>query len=147
MAWPWSGANVSGCTSFSPTFRSLLPKYPTGDPDYRILKRQRSPYTHYYFYIRDEVLGPMALWVGSLLPFPTDFIHGHHFIEAELRREGVRFRQDDNGFLGTDNPPALQAAADRLSSELIRKRLDYGTLVLEPKFSQKDRSAIRWRRA
>ena len=50
-----------------PTFRSLLPKYPTGDPDYRILKRQRSPYTHYYFYIRDEVLGPMALCVGSPL--------------------------------------------------------------------------------
>ena len=24
-----------------PTFGSLLPKYPTGDPDYRILKRQR----------------------------------------------------------------------------------------------------------
>ena len=64
-----------------PTFRSLLPKYPTGDPDYRILKRQRSPCTH-YFYIRDEVLGPMALCVGSFLPFPTtDSIHGHHFID------------------------------------------------------------------
>jgi hypothetical protein len=47
----------------------------------------------------------------AFLPFPTtDSLHGHHFIEAELRREGVRFRQDDNGLLGTDNPPALQAA-------------------------------------
>jgi len=25
-----------------PTFRSVLPKYPTGDPDYRILKRNWS---------------------------------------------------------------------------------------------------------
>ena len=41
---------------------------------------------------------------------------------------------------------ALQAAADRLSSETIRKRLDYWTLVLGPKFSKKDRAAIPLRR-
>src|SRR2546425_3974514 len=45
------------------TFRSATPKYPTADPDYRILSRQRCRYTHYYFYIRDEVLGPLALCV------------------------------------------------------------------------------------
>ena len=44
-----------------PTFRSLSPKFPIDDPDYRILKRCWSRYTHYYFYIRDEVLGPMAM--------------------------------------------------------------------------------------
>jgi hypothetical protein len=38
------------------TFRSTLPKYPTADPNYRILAKQRSRFTHYYFYIRDEVL-------------------------------------------------------------------------------------------
>jgi hypothetical protein len=42
-------------------FRVAMPKYPTADPDYRILSRQRSRYTHYYFHIRDPVLGPMAL--------------------------------------------------------------------------------------
>jgi len=41
---------------------------------------------------------------------------------------------------------ALQAAADRLSSDMIRKRLDYWTLVLGPKFSKKDRAAISLRR-
>jgi hypothetical protein len=50
-----------------PTFRSAAPKYPPADPDYRILSRQRCRYTHYYFYIRDEVLGPLALCVGSFL--------------------------------------------------------------------------------
>jgi hypothetical protein len=39
------------------TFRSTVPRFPTADPDYRILARQRSRFTHYYFYIRDEVLG------------------------------------------------------------------------------------------
>src|SRR6266404_6349206 len=46
-------------------FRVAMPKYPTADPDYRILTRQRSRHTHYYFYIRDQVLGAMALRVGS----------------------------------------------------------------------------------
>ena len=126
-----------------PTFRSLSPKFPTDDPDYRILQRNRSRYTHYYFYIRDEVLGPMVMCAGSFLPFQTTYyINGHHFIAGELQRQGVRFRKDDNAFLWTDNPQALQTAADRLSTEIIRKRLDYWTLVLGPKFSNKDRAAI-----
>jgi len=33
------------------TFRSTAPKYPTTDPNYRILNRERSRFTHYYFYI------------------------------------------------------------------------------------------------
>ncbi len=126
-----------------PTFRSLPPKYPTDDPDYRILRRNRSRYTHYYFYIRDEVLGPMVMCAGSFLPFQTtSSINGPPFIAGELQRQRVRFRKDDNAFLWTDNPQALPAAAARLSAEVIRKRLDYWTLVLGPKFSNKDRAAI-----
>lgn len=126
-----------------PTFRSVPPKFPTDDPDYRILNRSRSRYTHYYFSIRDEVLGPMAMCVGSYLPFQTTYyLNGHHFIAGELQRRGVRFRKDDNAFLWVSDREALQAAADRLSPEVIRKRLDYWTLVLGPKFSKKDRAAI-----
>jgi len=36
----------------------------------------------------------------------------------------------------------LQAAADRLSPEIIRKRLDYWTLILGPKFSAKERKKL-----
>lgn len=130
-----------------PTFRSVPPKFPTEDPDYRILQRRRSRYTHYYFYIRDEVLGPMVLCVGSFLPFQTRYwINGHHFIAGELQRQGVRFHKDDNAFLWVPDPQALQTAADHLSAERIRKRLDYWTLVLGPKFSKKDRAAIALRR-
>lgn len=126
-----------------PTFRSLLPKYPTEDPDYRILRRHRSRYTHYYFYIRDKVLGPLVMCVGSFLPFQTTYyLNGHHFLEGELQRRGVQYRKDDNAFLWVSDPEALQEAADSLSPELIRERLDYWTLVLGPKFSRKDRAAI-----
>jgi hypothetical protein len=51
-----------------PKFGVRVPKYPTDDPNYRIVARQRSRYTHYYFYIRDEVLGPLVMCVGSFLP-------------------------------------------------------------------------------
>jgi hypothetical protein len=39
-------------------FRVAMPKYPTADSDYRIVAKQRSRYTHDYFYIRDPLLGP-----------------------------------------------------------------------------------------
>jgi len=63
------------------SFRSSAPQFPSEAPDYRILRRQRSRFTHYYFYIRDEVLGPMVVCVSSFLPFQTTYyLNGHHFI-------------------------------------------------------------------
>jgi hypothetical protein len=124
-------------------FRVAMPKYPTADPDYRIVSKQRSRYSHYYFYIRDQVLGPIALCVGAFLPFSiTYYLNGHHFIEQQLRSAGIEFRKNDNAFLWVANAPALQAAADALSAQLIRTRLDYWTLIVGPKFSKKDRQAI-----
>ena len=71
-------------------FRISVPKYPTQDPHHRILARQRSRYTHYYFYIRDEVLGPMVMRAGSFFPFQTTYyLNGHSFIEQELTRAQV----------------------------------------------------------
>lgn len=124
-------------------FRVAMPKYPSADPNYRIVARQRSRYTHYYFYIRDQVLGPIALCVGSFLPFSiTYYLNGHHFIEQRLRNAGIQFRKDDNAFLRVADVQALQTAADALSPKLIRPRLDYWTLIVGPKFSKKDRQAI-----
>src|SRR6202045_190995 len=126
-----------------PTFRVTVPKYPTKDPNYRILARQRSRFTHYYFYIRDETLGPMVMRVASFLPFQTTYyLNGHSFIEQELNRAQIGFRKTDNAFLAVDDVAALQAAADRLSPEIIRKRLDYWTLILGPKFSTKERKLL-----
>ena len=126
-----------------PTYRVSLPKYPSKDPHYRILAHQRSRFTHYYFYIRDEVLGPMVLLVASFFPFQTAYyLNGHSFIEQELKRAGIGFRKHDNAFLGVDDAAALQGAADRLSPEIIRKRLDYWTLILGPKFSKKERAQL-----
>jgi len=82
------------------TFRSMEPKFKTADPDYRILKKTRSRFTHYYFYIFDEELGAMVLRVASFLPFQiTCYLNAHHFMERELFRKGIKYRMNDNAFL------------------------------------------------
>ena len=129
------------------TFRSTAPRFPTADPHYRILARQRSRFTHYYFYIEDEVLGSMAMRVASFFPFQTTYyLNGHNFIEQELNRDKVSFRKNDNAFLAVSDPQALQAGADRFTAEVIGKRLDYWTLVLGPKFSKRERAQMNLRR-
>ena len=130
------------------TFRSAAPKYPTADPDYRILSTQRSRFTHYYFYIRDEILGPMVIRVATFLPFQTTYyLNGHSFMEGELKRNKITYRKDDNAFTSVADPAALQAAADRLTPEVIRKSLDYWTLIVGPKFSKSEQKAMNLRRA
>src|SRR6202165_5091837 len=125
------------------TFRVTVPKYPTQDPNYRILAQQWSRFTHYYFYIRDEILGPILIRVASFFPFhATYWLNGHSFMEQELKRDKVGFHKNDNAFLEVDDVTALQAAADRLNPQIIRKQLDYWTLILGPKFSKKERSQM-----
>lgn len=125
------------------TFRISVPKYPTQDPNHRILAHQRSRFTHYYFYIRDEVLGPIVMRVASFFPFhATYWLNGHSFMEQELNRHQIGFHKNDNAFLAVDDVAALQAAADRLNPEIIRKRLDYWTLIFGPKFSKRERSQM-----
>ena len=125
------------------TFRITVPKYPTQDPNHRILAVQRSRFTHYYFYIRDQVLGPIIVRVASFFPFhATYWLNGHSFIERELERQGIGFHKNDNAFLAADDVEALQAAADRLSPAIILKQLDYWTLILGPKFSKQQRGQM-----
>src|SRR6059058_2256387 len=101
------------------TFRISMPKFPTKDPNHRILAHQRSRFTHYYFYIRDAVLGPIIVRVASFFPFQAAYwLNGHSFIEQELQRKQIGFRKNDNAFLAVDDVKTLQAAADRLSKEI-----------------------------
>jgi hypothetical protein len=125
------------------TFRISVPKYPTRDPNHRILAHQRTRFTHYYFYIRDEVLGPIVIRLASFFPFhATYYLNGHSFIEQELNRRNIGFHKNDNAFLAVEDVAALQAAANRLSPQIIRKQLNYWTLILGPKFSQRERSQM-----
>jgi hypothetical protein len=81
--------------------------------------------------------------VASFFPFhATYWLNGHSFIERELIKTGIDFHKNDNAFLAAHDVAALQAAADRLSPQIIRKQLDYWTLILGPKFSKKERGQM-----
>ncbi len=124
------------------TFAIRHPKFPTEDPNYRILRKQRARYTHYYFYILDPIAGAMVLRIASFLPFTlTGFLNGHEFIEQELLKQGVAFKKDDNRFVSVADSAALQQAADNLSGAKLQERLDYWAGILGPKFSAKERQA------
>ncbi len=110
------------------TFVSYTPRYPPsgGDPGYRLLHPARKRFLHYYCYVVDPVLGPMSLRVGSFLPFTLAvFLNGHSFLAQELTRLGVRFRKDDNAFVAVDDVAALEAAAERLTPQVIEQRCAY----------------------
>jgi hypothetical protein len=106
------------------------------------VRKTRSLYTHYYFYIVDAVAGPMVLRVGSFLPFSvTAYLNGHNFIARALSGQGIKFVKDDNRFLSVAEPAKLQAAADQLDGQTLQQRIDYWTLIVAPKFSAKERAA------
>jgi hypothetical protein len=124
------------------TFRILQPKFASADPNYQLVRKQRSLYTHYYFYIVDAVAGPMVLRVGSFLPFSvTAYLNGHNFIERELVGQGIKFVKEDNRFVSVADPVKLQAVADRLDGRTLQQRIDYWTFIVAPKFSAKERTA------
>ena len=126
----------------------LVSRYPGGPEDYPILRCYRSRFRFYYFYIRDEVLGAMIVRMGTFIPFEASYyLNGHNYVECELRKAGVDYRKDDNAFLAVSDAAALQAAADRLSAELIQKRLNYWTVAVGPKFSKRDRLSAKLERS
>ena len=53
--------------------RQLVARVPGGPADYPILHRHRARYRYYNFYLRDEVLGPMALAMGTFIPFEASY--------------------------------------------------------------------------
>ena len=127
-----------------PTFRLVTPKYPTQDPNHQFVHRHTSRYTFYYFYLVDSEMGPMALRIGTFLPFPvTAYLNGHWVIERELQRRGIAYRMDDNSFVSVEDPKALQAISDAMTAQEIQARVDHWTFVLGPKFSKKERAAGR----
>ncbi|HXG95243.1 MAG TPA: hypothetical protein VNN73_23100 [Blastocatellia bacterium] len=86
--------------------------------------------------------------MGTFIPFEASYyLNGHHYIERELLKGGMKYRKDDNAFLSVEDPEALQAATRRLSGELIRKRLEYWTFVLGPKFTRADRREAKLHRS
>src|SRR5438876_740173 len=50
-----------------------LPVRQPDGSDYPILHKHRSRYRFYYFYLRDQVLGPMVIRLGTFIPFEASY--------------------------------------------------------------------------
>jgi hypothetical protein len=56
---------------------------------------RQSRFTHYYFYIRDEVLGPIVVRMASFFPFhATCWLNDRSFMEQELKRKQIGFSKN-----------------------------------------------------
>ena len=68
----------------------------------------------------------------SLFAFPDgERVDGLGGIDQEFVEPTMRRRAGINAFLAVADPAALQAAADQLSPDIIRRRLHYGTTSTE----------------
>ena len=79
------------------------PKYPTEDPNHRILAHPAQPL--HPLLLLHPGRGPGARWScawRTFFPFQTTYwLNGHSFIERELKRLDICFRKDDNAFLAS----------------------------------------------
>ena len=64
------------------TFRISVPKYPTQDPNHRILAHQTSRFTHYYFYIRDRSPRADRHPRGVVFPVPRHLLAQRPFLHG-----------------------------------------------------------------
>ena len=86
----------------SRTFISYPPRRPAqgGGADYRHIGTGRKRFLHYYWYVRDPVMGPMSLRVATYLPFTiTCYLNGHDFLAGALHQAGISSYQADNALL------------------------------------------------
>jgi hypothetical protein len=124
----------------------VKPKYPVGDPTWRIVAAQRSRYTHLYFYIIDDVLGPFSMRIGAYLPFyATYYLNGHDIIAPMLAAEDVRFRMKENASVKQyekDNTfLRIETCSNNLKDFRQKKSLEYLPEVAEKLQAVNDRFA------
>jgi hypothetical protein len=76
-----------------------------------VTRVQWSRFAQYYFYIRDEVLGPIVMRVASSFPFRTSYyLNGHSFIEQQTAQQQIRHRFFAKS--ATQCSPALKEVRD-----------------------------------
>ena len=100
---------VEPCESFS--------LRPNGETKRVELVRRRRKCSFFYFYFVDREFGLMHVRLQSWIPFDVQVcLNGRLYLAVQLRREGIRFDQYDNGFTSIGDLPRAQAILNRLAS-------------------------------
>jgi hypothetical protein len=70
--------------------------------------------SHYYFYVRDPLSGPVSVRLQSWLPFSMHVcLNGHEWLAQLLARYGIAFEQRDNCFVDVGDVDRAQALLER----------------------------------
>jgi hypothetical protein len=70
--------------------------------------------SHYYFYVRDPLYGPLSIRLQSWLPFTMHVcLNGREWLANVLARQGIGFEQRDNCFVDLADVDRAQALFDR----------------------------------
>lgn len=98
--------------------------------------------SHYYFYVRDPLYGPLSVRLQTWLPFSMHVcLNGREWLANLLAQEGIAFEQRDNCFVNVADVAGAQRLFDRqqrtdwngLLNRLVRKwHPAHRTLFPEP---------------
>jgi hypothetical protein len=121
------------------TFRVVRPNRSDCDPE-NYLAKVRKPFTQYYFYIHDEILGNMSIRIASYLPFKvTVYLNGHSYIERYLKghsKKKALYKKRENAFLNIKDIDLLIEAKERFTPQLIKSRINYWLKIIGPRLEK-----------
>ena len=121
------------------TFRVARPNRKDCDPD-NFLAKTRKPYTQYYFYINDQILGNLCIRIASYLPFKvTVYLNEHSYIERFLinkhGKKGI-YKKRDNAFLNIKDSSSIIEAKEKFTADLIKERINHWLDIIGPKLER-----------
>jgi hypothetical protein len=102
------------------TFRTEKRRNPETGARYPWIVAATALVNQYYLYGQDVDFGPFFIKFSSYFPYGARLcLNGHHWAQRQAQAAGIAFTELDNGFVGCENPAALQRICDRLSAAKI----------------------------
>ncbi|HSS23810.1 MAG TPA: hypothetical protein VLL82_05270 [Mycobacterium sp.] len=102
------------------TFRTEKRRNPETGARYPWIVAATALVNQYYLYGQDVDFGPFFIKFSSYFPYGARLcLNGHHWAQRQAQAAGLAFCELDNGFVGCDDPAALQRICDRLSAAKI----------------------------
>ena len=102
--------------------------------------------TCYYFYLRDQDLGPAFVKVCAYFPYPAKIrVNGREWAKRQALKAGIGFTELASGFASCDDPAGLQEIRDRLQAGTIEVFAQRWPHRIPMPFGSRDRDAGYWR--
>jgi hypothetical protein len=121
---------------------SVRRRNPATGAAYAWLVHTNALVNYFYVYCFDDDFGPLFIKFCSYFPFTAKLcINGNEYAKRQATKAGIGFTALDNGFAAVDDPAAVQAICDGLSTEKIDALLRKWLAKLPDPFTTADRDA------